>query len=763
MKKGVLLEQAASLLPIRRALVVTVLFVPWAQMALTLMFNQGEYTNEIWGFYVYTALYAVVALVTSQRGFALFGPLLPTLLIIAPWFLEGNSWINVNVAAMAATVLCALILRPIFVVAAAAIYAAIFVAIVQAKLPTVLVTGAMLNGGVFLVIQILAASAIVSFTWHKLNTRASSHDASVAQTERQLMSMRLRQDRLAHWRRVSSRLHETVLDLLTRVRVSGVSESTDLSKELLDLHDARSLKDPLPRVVVEEVARDFQGRLDVEFVADQVTAETSADMATAELLRDALYEFCIAARHAGANKVIVFARTAPQKMLYVFTDNSGRQTSGNQIVGDFAILKERIRTAGATMTLSEGDSGEFSLSLVIPSAGDTPVTPVQSDFRWGLSSAGDRTIAAVMLSVLVGALPVAILLQYWWSGAIVLAMLWAAMSAALLAAFFLSKSRLNVWSSAAISSLSLATMLLTAEYAPNCAQVAPVHFIANSTGYALLIVFFIGSRAVASVAIALWFVVINFLITVLPDECESIAWYAVANTLLLVPFGILLLYVSLSTYKATKERTRALERERDDALLRDEMVHDVVVDIENLLEQADVLLRALAVSPHDPTLLHRLRVVESQLRIRAQVDPLVTGAMARGLIAFVDEVAAHGNWLDLGAISGSQYQREIPRRVVQGGQFLAGLIGSGRKLRMFTTEQDEIITLTLNRHEADALAERLSGWPMTNSGWVWEGVCVDLDLEASTDPQAPVLFVLSRSVELVPGLGIPDRRAQTRV
>ena len=763
MRFGPLLNEAPALAPIRRALVITVLFVPWTQLGLTVLLNRDELSQQSVGFFTYTALYALVAAITSQRGFALMGPLLPASLLIVPWFIDGPSWINANVAAMAVVIVLSLVLRPLLAVLTAVLISGVYVALVQAQLPSVVITGATLRGGIFHVIQLCSVAVLVSYAWSRVNAEAQAYDAGVLATQRQLLAARLRQDRLAHWRRVSSRLHATVLELLRHAQVSGQVQAFDLNKEFSDLRDARLLREPLPGSVVADVASDFVGRLEVEFVADSSSAEIQTDIASAELLRDCLYEFCIAARHAGARRVLVHCRAFKDRIVFVFSDDAPTTTQTQPAVADFGMLQDRVKLAGASLALSNDSDGRLALTLVIPHL-QSPDKPAQTaDVTWGLSSSGERMISAILMAVFVAALPVAVFLQSFWPGTAVLAMVWALMCSGLLASFFLFKERINVWLSVLLAVVALSLMLLTASYSPNCSTVEPVHYIANSSGYALLAIFMLGNRVVASIAMIPWFVSVSVLMHALPDACESVAWYAVANTVMLVPIGLTLLYVSLNTFKKATEKSSALEAERDAAAQRDQMVHDVIDSIEVLLGEADALLSQLQTSPSDPTLLQRLHCVESQLRIRAQVDPLMAGATARGLIEFVDALAARGEWIEVGTIAGSQYQRELPAAVVSGAAFVASILGSGRKLNLLTTGQDELVTCTLTRAEAELILEKFEGWEMTNSGWILDDVQVDLDLAGSQDPSAPVLIVWSRPIHRVPGLGIPDRRAKARV
>lgn len=762
-KSRILLEEAASMLPIRRALVVVVLFVPWMQLGLTLVANRDELSGQFWAFYAYTAFYVLVAAVTSKRGYALAAPLLPLIIMTLPWFLEGESWVNVNVAAMASVILFSLILRFAWALAHAIAITAYFLIIVNADLPTTLQTGALMASGTFHVIQLMATVFVVSSVWTQLNKQALLAQEKELAKQRDLVSMRLRHDRFAHWRRVASRIHGDVLELIARARSGGSPTGTGLSQYIADLRNVRALSEPLPRLVVDEVAADFAGRLNVEFVADSASRDAVTDMASAELLRDMLMEFCIVARHSGAGSVYVQARINDQRSTFVLSTDLALGGGLGPLYADFGVVRQQVKAAGASLTLGRDSDGQVTATLVIPTLASIPVEEPQESVQWGTYDAGGRILVAVMQSVMIAGIAVAVWLNSQWPNAYWVALVLAVTNAGLIAAFWTAKERLNVWQTAVLASLAVGLVSLTAQYAPQCTIISPVHYIANSSGYVLLALIFVGNQYVAGVGLVAWLAASAGLIEVLPDECESVAWYAIVNTLVLAPFGLIVWFVATRTFRSLQTRRQALAEQRKQARITDEMIEDTVAEIERLLLHADDLLGHMAMRPVDDELLNKMRIIESQLRIRAQVDPVVGGATARTLIAFVDEIAQRGNWIDIGTIASSEYHRELPEEVLRAATKIAHIIGSGRRINFFTTEQDEIVSHTLTRAEAEQVADLFAEWEMTNSGWACEDVQVDLDLQASDDPAAPVLIVWSRPIQRVPGLGIPDRRAHARV
>ena len=755
---------ALSLLPFRRSLSALGHFIVVVQVGLTLLANRPDLNSKLPAF---LGLLLVVVISVSLSSTARRLPLLflPTIYVVILAFISDGPqrWINLNVSLMAGALVFGICLRPLLAASSALVLSFVWIYAVKVDLPSIIQAGPFLAGGAFHVIQMTAAATIFSYTWARLDESALAREAEDRTISARDMTSRLRRDRFRQWRRTSARLQGGTLAVLQDAYRNGMADHRRLDESLAALRVIRDEVVADPGAVVQLVSDDIGPGIEFSFTGPSSPDLQQITPGQADLLYAVLNEFAISARQASASAISVIAHRSDARWLFVITEEQLPLRGRRDVLGDLSSLREQLRLANASLSISSS-GGPLALTLVIPDEERAPhAEPVADvDPRWAVETAGERALAAGLLGVPVATLVLALGLQDFWPGSMEVSVVAALLAASLLAAFFRTKVRLSGLESLVISAIAIALLVLMTWYRPSCQNILPSHYLVTLSGYALIIVAFLGNRAVGYLSVLPWLVAAIGLIHAVPDGCESVVWIGIVNTLVFTPIGLVLWWLALRAFRALEVRRAQRRRTLAVVSQREQMLEDTVFRVEGLLRDAQAVLAQLQGQPHDPELIARLRVLEAQLRVRMQIDPVLGGSLARSMVEFVDLLAEQGKWVSVGPIASSGYQRALTTDFENGAESLAQVMASGRRVQFLTTEEDELVTVTLSRAEADGLIEQIGHWEMTASGWKSGDIYVDLDLAGSDDPEAPVLLLVSRRIEMVPGLGIPDRRAIPR-
>jgi len=531
----------------------------------------------------------------------------------------------------------------------------------------VIVANLALVGGWIAVLQVLASSLLVWWTWNGLRDEASSTDATLRGVQARTLAALQIQERARLWRSTAVHLHESVLNSIRYVLTAPDVDRERLSVEVEGeraLTQSPTRRESTSLTSLVHALQQDAGYGEVVTVTGWIP-DIPIDPDVYEAVRAAAIELVRnAVRHGGASVVSVGALldVEGRAVLRLVDNGATAAVAHDPSVGRSTTLGTALSEVGGQWEAAPAAGGGWVSRISFPRPGEGPPGPYGQSYP--PFDKGRLIVTAAIVGIIVcGSL-------YYVHMVIVgpvaerLAGLLGLVGTACAVGLFLRRRRVH-------PSLGLALVMAPAMVpwfllgdTYTCQDAAPLSPVLNIAGYTVLLIATWSGRLPGVVGIMIWGISGGLLVRSIPAGCRDSVAVALINSLVALPVIIAVTYAGAQAYQRALDQGRETRQKEIVERSTAAAAEDINNQLDASVREAELTLALIASGAHvDAESRERLMRLDARIRAGIQVDPQSDGSMAVLAKAFVDVAADQGRSVSVRAITCSSDTRPIPMEV----------------------------------------------------------------------------------------------------